>query len=124
MAPLSDTLPDMTTEADRAPDLAAETERAITALDPPPQHAALVALARMYVIEIGDGGDSGALALFGPKLAAVMIRLGATARPRTSPADVPADSPPVEPAASARPAGSPVDEIRQRREHRAKRRTG
>lgn len=96
--------------------LVVETERAIAALDPPPQHAALVALARAYVAAINPD-DPDTLARFGPKLLLTMTRLGAVARARTAPAQIPAT-----PAAPAAP--SPGDEMRARRERRAAARAG
>lgn len=92
--------------------LVIETERAIAALDPPPHHAALVALARAYAAAAGVD-DPGMLAVFGPKLTLVMTKLGAVARARTAPAEPVATQAPTEQAPTA------VDEIRARRERRA-----
>lgn len=98
--------------------LVVETERALAALDPPAHHAALVALARLYVAAITPG-DPGTLALFGPKLTLTMTKLGATARPRTAPAAAP-----MAPPAPAQPAQrSELDKMRDRREQRAAART-
>jgi hypothetical protein len=95
--------------------LVIETERSLAALDPPPQHAGLVALVRMYAAAIME--DPTALASLGPKLLITMTKLGALARPRPAPVELPA-------AAPAPAAPTAVDEIRQRREQRAARRTG
>ena len=97
-----------------------DVEATLAALDLPPRAAGLVTLARMYARALDEAdGSQNALKEIGPKLATVLVSLGAGKGLGPDPSALPVPST-SEPAVITAPAADPVeDEIARMRRRKA-----